>query len=55
MQLDLSQHMCYTTKALGDERGDLRAEFATVAGSSRYPEVGEDSVASLTGGSVIYT
>lgn len=55
MQLDLSQSICYTINALEYERGDLRAKFATAIGSSKYLDSGEDSVADLTGGGVIYT
>jgi hypothetical protein len=55
MQLDLSQVMCYTINALEHERGDSRDKFATVIGSPRYLEAGEDSVASLTGGGRVYS
>jgi polysaccharide export outer membrane protein len=49
MQLDLSQVVRYNIKALDYGRGDLRAKFATVEGSTTNLEIGEDSVASLRG------
>jgi len=54
MQLDLSQVICYTINALEYERGDSRAKFATGIGCSEDFDLGEDSVANLTGGGVIY-
>ena len=54
MQLDLSQLICYTIKALEHERGDLRAKFATAIGFSKYLESGEITVAGLTGGGEVY-
>lgn len=54
MQLDLSQVICYTIRALEHERGDLGDKFATAIGFSRYLESGEITVAGLTGGGQVY-
>jgi hypothetical protein len=54
MQLDLSQVMCYTINALGHERGDLRAKFATAIGFFKHLAAGEITVAGLTGGGRLY-
>lgn len=52
MQLDSWELMCYTVNELEYERGGLRAKFATGSGDFCALEAGENSVASLRGGSV---
>jgi hypothetical protein len=55
MQLDLSQVICYTIKALEHERGDSRGKFATAIGLFKGFVAGEVTVASLTGGGRVYS